>query len=315
VVSAPLALLRRLRSRPNKKHSFQRFITAAMKVHSNTILICKSKYIVEKQHRTQDKVDIQILPRICAFDNKLSKMAGSNHRADSTEVLVIGIVLSMDFATADDTPDPCPRALQNSCKRSHIPSTFNCTKREVTLHIKKCEELRLEPAILVPPTWLNAVKKFSEIFTHKNAEHGSEGAEHAPDMQLSYCNIIVTLLDSYQISDGPCTFYLVMEPWALYTCSKFLHQSDALMLSVAMTLPCFTQCSLRTERQVIRIFCSLGDGLSYLHNRSIKHKDLLLVSQGVDTKYHINVSCMSLYFVLKILSECEGSYLHVCAGE
>ena len=90
---------------------------------------------------------------------------------------------------------------------------------------------------------------------------------------LEICNHpnIIRLLDAYQVTESPNTFYLVMEPWAPYTLSEFLHQNDSQRHHDA---PWFTQGNHKTERKVIRIFRGLADGLSYLHDKSIKHKDL-----------------------------------------
>jgi serine/threonine protein kinase len=113
-----------------------------------------------------------------------------------------------------------------------------------------------------------AVKRLGEIYTIKK--------QITVRKELSMLEIcdhpnIVKLLDAYQISDQPETFYLVMDPWAPYTLTKFLRQSDS---QRRRDSPWFTQGSHRTERQVIRIFRGLADGLCYLHDKSIKHKDL-----------------------------------------
>jgi len=60
---------------------------------------------------------------------------------------------------------------------------------------------------------------------------------------------IVKLLDAYQIADNPNTFYLVMDPWAPYTLSTFLHQSDSQRHHVS---PWFTQGSHKTESKIFK---------------------------------------------------------------
>lgn len=82
---------------------------------------------------------------------------------------------------------------------------------------------------------------------------------------------VVKLLDAYQVDGNPNTFYLVMDPWAPYTLSAFLHQSQS---QRSHDSPWFDQGSRKTEGRVVRIFRGLADGLSYLHDKSIKHKDL-----------------------------------------
>jgi serine/threonine protein kinase len=62
-----------------------------------------------------------------------------------------------------------------------------------------------------------------------------------------------------------------MDTWAPYTLYTFLQQNDSQRHRDA---PWFTQGSHKTERQMIRIFRGLADGLSYMHDKSIKHKDL-----------------------------------------
>lgn len=113
-----------------------------------------------------------------------------------------------------------------------------------------------------------AIKRIGEIYNIKK--------QITVRKELSMLEIcdhpnIVKLLDAYQISDQPEVFYLVMEPWAPYTLTKFLRQSDS---QRCRDSPWFTPGSHRTERQVIRIFRGLADGLCYLHDKSIKHKDL-----------------------------------------
>lgn len=82
---------------------------------------------------------------------------------------------------------------------------------------------------------------------------------------------IVKLLDAYQISDEPDAFYLVMDPWAPYTLLKFIRQSDS---QRCCDSPWFTKGSHKTERLVLQICRGLADGLGYLHDKSIKHKDI-----------------------------------------
>jgi serine/threonine protein kinase len=113
-----------------------------------------------------------------------------------------------------------------------------------------------------------AVKQISDIYTSK-----SQDAVRKELGLLQRCNHpnVVKLLDAYQIDDYPDKFYLVMEPWAPYTLYTFLHQSDSQRVRDS---PWFQQGSHRSERQMIQIFHGLTDGLSYLHDKSIKHKDL-----------------------------------------
>lgn len=90
---------------------------------------------------------------------------------------------------------------------------------------------------------------------------------------LQMCNHpnIVKLVDAYQICGHRNTFYLVMCPWAPYTLYTFLNETD---FERRQSSPWFTPSSQNTEQHVLRIFRGLADGLSYLHDRSIKHKDL-----------------------------------------
>lgn len=90
---------------------------------------------------------------------------------------------------------------------------------------------------------------------------------------LQMCNHpnIVKLVDAYQIYGQQNTFYLVICPWAPYTLNTFLNETDS---KRRQSSPWFTPGSPDTEQHVLRIFRGLADGLSYLHDRSIKHKDL-----------------------------------------
>jgi serine/threonine protein kinase len=113
-----------------------------------------------------------------------------------------------------------------------------------------------------------AVKQIKEIYSPKR-----QGAARKELSMLDICDHanIVKLLDAYQLEEDPSTFYLVMEPWAPYTLHKFLRQDESQRLRES---PWFSQGSHKAERQMIRIFRGLADGLSYLHEMSIKHKDL-----------------------------------------
>jgi serine/threonine protein kinase len=82
---------------------------------------------------------------------------------------------------------------------------------------------------------------------------------------------IISILDAYQVADNLATFFLVNDPWAPYTLSGFLHQSD---LKRRAACPWFSQNSTLTEKHITRIFNGLADGLEYLHQKSIKHKDI-----------------------------------------
>jgi serine/threonine protein kinase len=113
-----------------------------------------------------------------------------------------------------------------------------------------------------------AIKQLGGIYSSK----GQDTVRKELSM-LEICDHpnIVKLRDAYQIDGNPHTFYLVMDPWAPYTLYAFLHESDS---ERCRNSPWFTKGIHKTERQVIRIFRGLADGLSYLHNKSIKHKDL-----------------------------------------
>lgn len=113
-----------------------------------------------------------------------------------------------------------------------------------------------------------AIKQLSGIYSSKSQD---TVRKELSMLQICAHPNIVKLLDAYQIDDNPNTFYMVMEPWAPYTLYAFLHQSDS---QRCRDSPWFTQCSHKTERHMIRIFRGLADGLSYLHDKSIKHKDI-----------------------------------------
>ena len=80
---------------------------------------------------------------------------------------------------------------------------------------------------------------------------------------------VVRLVD--HTLDTPEEFYLVLVPWAPYALAQLINQDDHCRLTDA---PWFTPDCSRTEQIVIRIFRGLADGLDYLHDKSIKHKDL-----------------------------------------
>jgi len=82
---------------------------------------------------------------------------------------------------------------------------------------------------------------------------------------------IIRLLVAYQLEDDPSIIYLVTEPWAPYTLDSFLHEGDSRRQAAC---PWFVQGSADTEGQILKIFKGLAAGLEYLHDNSIKHKDI-----------------------------------------
>ncbi|KAH6671959.1 kinase-like domain-containing protein [Halenospora varia] len=96
---------------------------------------------------------------------------------------------------------------------------------------------------------------------------------------------IIRLLDAYQIEGDLSMIVLVTEPWAPYTLSSFLHDNDSQRHAAC---PWFLRNSPSTERHIFRIFDGLASGLEYLHDQSIKHKDIkpdniLLYNAGQET--------------------------------
>ncbi|KAI9648526.1 hypothetical protein NHQ30_003161 [Ciborinia camelliae] len=91
---------------------------------------------------------------------------------------------------------------------------------------------------------------------------------------LERCNHpnLLTLMDAYQMHNDPHTFYLVTQPWAPYTLSIFIHRAD---IERQGSCPWFAAKSIPNLREKnILMLKGLSDSLGYLHENSIKHKDI-----------------------------------------
>ncbi|KAF5868585.1 putative serine threonine-protein kinase chk2 protein [Botrytis fragariae] len=90
---------------------------------------------------------------------------------------------------------------------------------------------------------------------------------------LDRCNHpnLLTLMDAYQVHDDPHTFYLVTQPWAPYTLEMFIHETDN---QRRKSCPWFASSSIMKGTKILMVLKGLADGLDYLHEHSIKHKDI-----------------------------------------
>ncbi|KAM5356521.1 hypothetical protein ACJ41O_003167 [Fusarium nematophilum] len=76
-------------------------------------------------------------------------------------------------------------------------------------------------------------------------------------------------IDDDTVNDD--TIHIVMSPWAPYTLERFLGASDTKRRDQCSW---FEPGSAQSDRHVYRIMWQLADAVGYLHNKSIKHKDI-----------------------------------------
>ncbi|KAL2062834.1 hypothetical protein VTL71DRAFT_5906 [Oculimacula yallundae] len=254
-----------------QSNDYQRFSTAVTAVHSNLIVEGNSPYILEKRVRVAKEVDGQLLPQMLAFGHKLADFSQLEEPSPNNQYpeekriqdfMQSFLRMSTDWVEClQSTTDPLNvRSYSNSSDVPYKEFVGVAAGRGSFGVVYKAE---------IPNTHtVVAIKQLGGIYSSKSQD--TVRKELSMLQRCTHPNI-VKLLDAYQIDDNPNTFYLVMEPWAPYTLYAFLHQSDSQRHHDS---PWFTQSSHRTERHIIRIFHGLADGLSYLHDKSIKHKDV-----------------------------------------
>ncbi|KAL2133702.1 hypothetical protein VTI74DRAFT_1878 [Chaetomium olivicolor] len=82
---------------------------------------------------------------------------------------------------------------------------------------------------------------------------------------------IVRLIEAFRTKDDGHSMHLVIAPWAPCTLQDFLHMSESVR---ATRCAWFQPGSVESDRCIYRIMYELADAVNYLHNKSIKHKDI-----------------------------------------
>lgn len=90
-------------------------------------------------------------------------------------------------------------------------------------------------------------------------------------LELCLHRNIVQLVEAFEVDDVPDSIHIVMAPWAPYTLLKFLQNSDHLRKA---RCPWFEPDTLTSDQCIYRVLLELADGVGYLHESSIKHKDI-----------------------------------------
>ena len=88
--------------------------------------------------------------------------------------------------------------------------------------------------------------------------------------QCSHPNLL-RLMQVYQVATLRNVFFLVTSPWAPDTLHDFINLDDHQRESV---FPWYNEFDFKSDFYIYHIFHGLADGLSYLHNTGIKHKDI-----------------------------------------
>jgi serine/threonine protein kinase len=118
-----------------------------------------------------------------------------------------------------------------------------------------------------------AVKEVStEQRFRRRESHSIEEQIRSEITMLGQCNHknVLRLVEAYEVETIKDTFYLVTEPWAPTTLRDFLTK----LSRDGITSPCTWWIADEGHDIVLQICQGLIDGLSYLHDHSIKHKDI-----------------------------------------
>lgn len=81
---------------------------------------------------------------------------------------------------------------------------------------------------------------------------------------------LISLVDAYSTDENK-TIHFVTSPWAPLTLLNFVRDSDSMRKA---NCPWFVVGSPKSEGCIYRIMFELADAVSYLHQHSIKHKDI-----------------------------------------
>jgi serine/threonine protein kinase len=82
---------------------------------------------------------------------------------------------------------------------------------------------------------------------------------------------LLRLIDAYKIKDDRTKIHFVIEPWAPYTLDKFLYTTED---QRARECSWFKPGNRASTSVIFRVMHDLASGVRYLHERSIKHKDI-----------------------------------------
>lgn len=83
---------------------------------------------------------------------------------------------------------------------------------------------------------------------------------------------LITLVDAYEVDEeDEGAVHIVMAPWAPYTLTMFLRSTDS---KRTKKCPWFAIDSPDSDKHIYRIMLEVVDAVAYLHDKSIKHKDL-----------------------------------------
>ncbi|KAK3315585.1 kinase-like domain-containing protein, partial [Apodospora peruviana] len=109
-----------------------------------------------------------------------------------------------------------------------------------------------------------AMRTFHNVFSAKDR---AKILREIAVLEVCFHKNIVQLREAFSLEND---LRLIMFPWAPCTLSLFLRMPD---FQREIRCPWFAQGSADSDRCIYRILFELADGVSYLHGRSIKHKD------------------------------------------
>ncbi|KAH8205416.1 hypothetical protein TruAng_000322 [Truncatella angustata] len=112
-----------------------------------------------------------------------------------------------------------------------------------------------------------AMKTFQNVFSEQETKKILREAEV---LKLCCHPNIVRFVEALRLEEDDC-LRIIMKPWAPCTLNRFLRISDA---KRAKQCPWFVPGAVESDQCVYRIMYELADAVAYIHDRSIKHKDI-----------------------------------------
>lgn len=113
-----------------------------------------------------------------------------------------------------------------------------------------------------------AAKSFHNVLSHRER---SKILREVGCLELCVHHNLITLVEAFKVHDDPYTITIVMAPWAPSTLWNFLLTTDARR---KIEFPWFEPNVISSGRCICHIMLDIVAAIAFLHERSIKHKDI-----------------------------------------
>jgi serine/threonine protein kinase len=113
-----------------------------------------------------------------------------------------------------------------------------------------------------------AAKSFHNVLSNRNR---NKILRELGCLELCVHRNLITLVEAFELKDDPYTITIVMAPWAPTTLWNFLLTTNACRKA---EFPWFEPNLIRSDGCIYRMMVGIGAAVAFLHERSIKHKDI-----------------------------------------